>query len=108
MSHRGYKGVGPREEVTSPAGRVEWGSDVGGQGTQGCSPVRMGYLPVRKAALLGVHTASAARCCVSLTPPSASRSMFGVLWGRGAQHGVGAHACTCNPDVSLTGHHGKS
>lgn len=36
-------------------------------------------LPVRKAALLGVQRGAAARCWVSRTPSSASRSIFGVL-----------------------------
>lgn len=39
----------------------------------------MGYLPVRKAALLGVQTAAAAMCWVSLTPSFARPSMLGVL-----------------------------
>lgn len=34
---------------------------------------------MRKAALLGVQSGAAARCWVSLTPSSASRSIFGVL-----------------------------
>lgn len=42
-------------------------------------PDRMGYRPVRKAALLGVHRGAAARCCVSFTPPPAKRSILGVL-----------------------------
>lgn len=42
-------------------------------------PDRRGYLPVRKAALLGVHTDAAATCWVSITPSSARRSIFGVL-----------------------------
>lgn len=79
-------------------------------GHMGLPPERMGYLPVRKAARLGVHTASAARCCVSLTPPSASRSMFGVLVGRGrawivawGQHTLVTLAHPRDPSVSLTG-----
>lgn len=36
---------------------------------------------MRKAARLGVHMDAAARCCVSITPSLARRSMFGVLWG---------------------------
>lgn len=39
----------------------------------------MGYRPVMKAALLGVHRGEAARWCVSFTPPSANRSILGVL-----------------------------
>lgn len=42
-------------------------------------PDRTGYLPVRKAALLGVHTDAAAMCWVSITPSFARRSIFGVL-----------------------------
>ena len=42
-------------------------------------PDRRGYLPVRKAALLGVHTEAAAMCCVSIKPSAARPSMFGVL-----------------------------
>lgn len=42
-------------------------------------PDRRGYLPVRKAARLGVHTDAAAMCWVSLMPSSARRSIFGVL-----------------------------
>ena len=38
----------------------------------------MAYLPVRKDDLLGVHTELVVRCCVSLTPSVASRSMLGV------------------------------
>lgn len=34
---------------------------------------------MRKAALLGVQRGAAARCWVSRTPSSASRSIFGVL-----------------------------
>lgn len=49
-------------------------------------PERMGYRPVMKAALLGVHRGDAARCCVSFTPSLASRSMLGVLGQR--THGV--------------------
>lgn len=36
-------------------------------------------LPVRKEDLLGVHRGAAAKCWVSLTPSSASRSILGVL-----------------------------
>ena len=39
----------------------------------------MGYRPVMKAALLGVHRGDAARCCVSFTPSAANRSILGVL-----------------------------
>lgn len=42
-------------------------------------PDRRGYLPVRKAALLGVQSGAAAMCWVSFTPSFARRSMFGVL-----------------------------
>lgn len=42
-------------------------------------PDRTGYLPVRKAALLGVQSGAAAMCWVSFTPSLARRSMFGVL-----------------------------
>lgn len=42
-------------------------------------PARRGYLPVRKAALLGVQSGAAAMCWVSFTPSFARRSMFGVL-----------------------------
>lgn len=42
-------------------------------------PDRKECLPVRKAALLGVQSGAAARFWVSLTPSSASRSIFGVL-----------------------------
>ena len=38
----------------------------------------MAYMPVRKDDLLGVHTELVVRCCVSLTPSVASRSMLGV------------------------------
>ena len=43
------------------------------------SPVLTGNLPVRKADLLGVHIASAARCCDSFTPLLQMLSMMGVL-----------------------------
>lgn len=42
-------------------------------------PDRRRYLPVRKAALLGVQSGAAAMCWVSFTPSFARRSMFGVL-----------------------------
>lgn len=42
-------------------------------------PDRMGYLPVRNAALLGVQSGAAEMCWVSFTPSLARRSMFGVL-----------------------------
>lgn len=42
-------------------------------------PDRRGYLPVRKAALLGVQSGAAAMCWVSFTPSFARRLMFGVL-----------------------------
>ena len=53
-------------------------SDKGSLALQG-KPDRRGYLPVRKAALLGVHSGAAAMCWVSFTPSFARRSMFGVL-----------------------------
>ena len=43
------------------------------------SPDRMGYLPVRNAALFGVQTESGVTSCLNRAPSSASRSMFGVL-----------------------------
>jgi len=45
-------------------------------------PDRIGYLPVRKAALLGVQSGAAAMCWVSFTPSRASLSMLGVLQAR--------------------------
>ena len=43
------------------------------------SPDRMGYLPVRNAALFGVQIESGVTSCRNRAPSSASRSMFGVL-----------------------------
>lgn len=43
------------------------------------SPDRIGYLPVRKAALFGVQSESGVTSCRKRAPCSASRSMLGVL-----------------------------
>ena len=43
------------------------------------SPERIGYLPVRKAALFGVQIESGVTSCRKRAPCSASRSMLGVL-----------------------------
>lgn len=42
-------------------------------------PDLTGYRPVKKAALLGVHSGEAAICCVSLAPSLANLSILGVL-----------------------------
>lgn len=55
-----------------PGGPQPWLQSLG-------LPDRMGYRPVMKAALLGVHRGEAARWWVSFTPPSANRSILGVL-----------------------------
>lgn len=51
-------------------------------------PDRRGYLPVRKAALLGVQSGAAAMCWVSFTPSFARRSMFGVLKTQSTSSGL--------------------
>lgn len=55
------------------------------------TPERMGYLPVRNAALLGVHREAAEMCWLSLMPSAAKRSTFGVL-GRETEGTLGRDA----------------